>query len=137
MRTAFVILAAALSACPPSDPPHAEGTAPSEPFELRMGEETQATEDLKVRFAAVIGDSRCPRDATCIWEGDAEIEAVVLRGDEVQALRLHTHGGDSYPRRAAALGCTLELKDLEPYPVSTQETAPEDYVATLVLTGGE
>ena len=101
-----------------------------------MGEETQANEDLKVRFAAVVGDSRCPSDVTCIWEGDAEIEVVVTRGDEQRSLALHTHGGAGYPSRAAAFGCALELQKLEPYPVSTREIAADDYVATLQLTVG-
>lgn len=139
MRASLVTLAAAaLAACiSPADPPQAGETSPPEPFELRVGEERQAGDGLTVRFAAVIGDSRCPRDVTCIWEGDAEIEATVTHGDDSQALRLHTHGGDGYPRQAVAFGYTLELKALEPYPVSTRETAPEDYVATLVLTAGE
>ena len=139
MSDTFTLLAVAtLAAClPPADSPPAGGTAANEAFELRMGEETQAGDDLTVRFAAVIGDSRCPSDVTCIWEGDAEIEVVVARGEDRRSLELHTHGGEAYPSPAAAFGCTLELQQLDPYPVSTEEIAPEDYVATLqVKIGG-
>ena len=139
MRASSTVLAVAvLAACvSPSDPPHAEEAEPVEPFELQVGQERQAGEALTVRFAAVIGDSRCPSDVTCIWAGDAEIEVVLSKGDGQQSLRLHTHGGDRYPRSARAFGYSLELQKLEPYPVSTRELAPEDYVATLLLTPGE
>ncbi len=105
------------------------------PFRLGLGEQARlASEDLTVRFAAVAGDSRCPSDVTCFWAGDAKVEVRLTQGEDQTLVSLHTNGGRDYPRAAEALGCTLRLEDLEPYPSTKSKIAPEDYVATLVLT---
>lgn len=107
---------------------------PEEPFRLKVGEEARLPdEDLSLRFDSVVGDSRCPKDVTCIWEGDAEIELTLSRGEEEATLRLHTHGGAQYPRETSALGCTVALKALDPDPVSTRPIESHEYVATLVV----
>ncbi|MEM7356627.1 MAG: hypothetical protein AAF657_37775, partial [Acidobacteriota bacterium] len=89
-----------------------------------------------VRFIRVVGDSRCPRGVTCIWEGNAEIE-LVLRHQSDATLHLHTQGSGRHHRQASAHGFTLRLEALDPYPAKPEPIAPEDYVATLVLTAGE
>lgn len=111
---------------------------PGESFRLRMEEEAQLRDEgITVRFAALIGDSRCPRDVTCFWAGDAEIEVLLTHGGQEAALHLHTHGGPRYPRQAAASGFTLRLESLDPYPETSEPIEPRDYVATLVMTPGE
>lgn len=110
-----------------------------EPFHLRVGEERPVEgEDLRLRFVAVVGDSRCPRDVTCVWEGNAEVEIALHRGaegtGEQATVHLHTHGSEAMPREARALGHTLRLETLDPYPVSTRRIAPEEYVVTLLLS---
>ena len=42
-----------------------------EEVELKIGE-TVSIEDesLKIKFTEVVGDSRCPTGATCVWEGE-------------------------------------------------------------------
>ncbi len=131
---AFMVMAAVASACisAGSGPPPEGDVTPGEPFPLRMGEERQLpSEELAVRFAALVGDSRCPRDVTCFWEGDAEIEVDLSRGEQRTTLRLHTHPDRG--RQAAALGCSVRLEALDPYPQTSDPIPPEDYVATLVI----
>ncbi|MEM7356642.1 MAG: hypothetical protein AAF657_37850, partial [Acidobacteriota bacterium] len=63
-----------------------------EPFQLAVDGKAQLQgENLDVRFIRVVGDSRCPRGVTCIWEGNAEIE-LVLRHQSDATLHLHTQG---------------------------------------------
>jgi hypothetical protein len=129
-----VIVAAVACASGSTASDVAEITA-GEPFRLGVGEAArQPAEDLTVRFVAVAGDSRCPTGVQCFWEGDAEVELKVTRGEEESSVSLHTHGGKDYPRQAQALGCILSLEDLEPHPKAGVQIAPEDYVATLELS---
>lgn len=115
-----------------------ESITPGEPFRLAAGAEVRLpSAGLMVRFASVVGDSRCPSDVTCIWEGNAEIELLLSTNGEETSLRLHTQGSGQYARQASAHGVTLRLETLDPYPVSTAPPAAEDYVATLLLTEGE
>lgn len=106
-----------------------------EPFQLAIGQEGRLkSEDLVIRFEKVVADSRCPRDVTCVWEGDAEIQIRALRGEsEQEILRLHTAGGEPYPREAEVFGHVLALEALDPWPETAGGIEPEEYLATLVL----
>lgn len=54
-------------------------------------DETRYVESLAITFEAVVSDSPCPEDATCIWPGDAMIELHLHDPAEGSALvRLHT-----------------------------------------------
>jgi hypothetical protein len=50
----------------------------NEPFTLTGGQEGPiAAEDLRVRFAEVLEDSRCPTQVECFWTGQARIAVTV------------------------------------------------------------
>ncbi len=56
-----------------------------EPFTLGPGQSASIPgEDLTVRFAEVVSDSRCPAGVTCIWAGEVELPAGdnLLGGDQ-------------------------------------------------------
>lgn len=139
MRSFSVIIVVAVLACASgSTASDVEEITPDTPFRLGVGEEMRlASEDLTVRFVAVVGDSRCPSDVTCFWAGDAEVEVRLTQGGEEISVSLHTHDDQKFPREAGAFECTLRLEDVEPYPSTQRKIAPEDYVATLMLTLGE
>lgn len=86
---------------------------------------------VTVGLDAVSNDSRCPRDVQCMWEGDAEV-AVWLRvgDDERRKAVLHVTRD---PKTFEHGGYRLVLQGLEPYPVSTESIAAEDYVALLEI----
>lgn len=114
-----------------------ESITPGEPFRVAVGEAALLPEaDLTVRFIRVVGDSRCPRDVTCIWEGNAEIEVVLARDTAEVSVRLHTQGRGRHASRGSALGFTVSMESLDPYPSTAEPISPEDYVATLVVTRG-
>ncbi len=129
-----VILAASVACASGGAAADVEEITPAEPFRLEVGEEMRLEkENVTVRFMTVVGDSRCPSDVTCFWAGDAEAEVRLTQGDDQTSVSLHTNGGGDYPRQAEAFDCTLRLEDLEPYPSTKSEIAPEDYVVTLTL----
>jgi hypothetical protein len=104
------------------------------PFELKFGQKASInSEKIDITFTGLIEDSRCPSDVVCIQAGQATIEvSVMVNGTDAgrQNLTVGPRGNES-----ATFGQYLvRLEKLDPYPVSTKQTAQEDYVATLVVS---
>ena len=109
------------------------GNSPSSPtpidreIVLAQGQTTQVGGDVTVGFVEVIGDSRCPINASCIQGGDA-IVRITVAGTRGRGERdLHT--GTLAPVTFEDI--ELRLVDLHPYPFGGRTTDPADYRATL------
>jgi len=104
-----------------------------QPFTLAVGEAAEVGDGgLSVGFEEILEDSRCPMDAYCFWEGNAEaaLWAALPIGD-VDHFSLHT-----------TLEPQFYLKDIfritllwvAPYPASsTVPIPPETYEVMLVV----
>lgn len=105
-------------------------------FKLRAGRQvTLQGEKLRIRFAAVTGDSRCPSDVTCVWAGNAAVRLdVTTNGRSEESLTLNTAKGSSFASEAKNQGYKVKLVDLSPYPRSNQKIAAGDYVVTLLVS---
>lgn len=121
---AFVVLASCSSS------PTVPSVEPVSEFVLAVGDAAQvSTTGLRVQFERVVGDSRCPSDAICIWAGDAELAVTVTRpGHGKEVLSLRTVGTES---RAVIGDWALSLTRLEPYPQGSKPIPPGDYKATF------
>jgi hypothetical protein len=131
MVRAMALLAAFVAvAC--FDSPTAPDVVAGKPFELRAGATATLPDGLTIKFDRVSGDSRCPADVNCVWAGEATvaISVSIARGDAEQR-ELKTSPGASTVSLAAY---TIALTGLTPYPRTSQQIPPEDYVATLVVT---
>jgi hypothetical protein len=123
-----VALLVALAAC---DNPAGPSVSEGEEFRLAAGE-IAAVEGvaLVVRFDVVASDSRCPADALCVTQGDAEaVFTVTEAGRGAASVTLHTQPGDA--QRATFGDWTLTLTRLDPYPYSARPIAPRDYRVSL------
>ncbi len=110
-------------------------TGPSEPgteISLRGGEEVQVEGTiLRLGFVRVVGDSRCPVDVTCVWEGNAEVEVGIALGmGPSHPLRLNT---TLDPKSATWNGVTVALVKVEPAPRAGIPIPFENYRITLRL----
>lgn len=84
---------------------------------------------VRVGFVRVVGDSRCPVDVTCVWEGNAEVEVGLSVGTgPTVALRLNT---SLEPRTQTRNGLKLSIADLLPRPRSDTPIVAKDYVLVL------
>jgi hypothetical protein len=93
------------------------------PTELAPGQ-TALVGGLRITFTGVTGDSRCPVDVVCVWEGDAVASLEVSQPTgAVETRELHTHG----PRAVTYNGFAIELVRLDPAPRSTQTIPPASY----------
>ncbi len=89
---------------------------------------------LRVTFRSVEGDSRCPADVSCVWEGDAlvKLERRERSGDPV-ARDLHTSGSVG-PRTTSFGGFEIALVRLTPETNSQRPIPAQDYRAVLRIT---
>ena len=105
-----------------------------EPVEITLGfGESRTIEGtaLAVAFTDVNGDSRCPTDVTCVWQGNAEVAlSIGLAPNPSTPLFLNT-GVDPQAARWNAVGVTL--LSLSPDPLSEAPIDPQDYVVRVRL----
>lgn len=90
--------------------------------------------ELRVAFAELVEDSRCPASVTCAWEGNAAIRLDVTSGSGTQSIKLNTAGGTTFPREASAAGYTFTLVELGPQPQTPDPVPVQQYRATIRIT---
>lgn len=93
------------------------------------------SEGLSITFRE-FSESRCPKGAICVWEGEGIVELVIenTEGDVTTALPVIRPGRD--PGRftwfkAYVVDYRITLLELEPYPDIDDPSEPEDYTALL------
>jgi hypothetical protein len=104
------------------------------PFKLNVGRQV-TLERLRIKFAAVTQDSRCPADVTCVWAGNAAVRLdVSTNRSNSKSLTLNTGRSPSSANEAQYQGYNLKLVDLSPYPRSDRKIAAGDYVVTMLVS---
>ena len=129
-RLVLLIAVLGIAACGrgPLSPDAVAGT----PFELKAGASTVLPDATRFKFDRVLSESRCPIDAICVSAGDASISVSFISRDGTGASReLHTQPSGS---QISYGSYTIALTELQPYPRSTEETKPSDYVATFIVS---
>jgi hypothetical protein len=101
--------------------------------ELSPGQSVQSGA-LRVTFTRVDGDSRCPADVVCVWEGDALVRLeVAAQPGEAVPRELHT-SGSAGNRVLTYGGFEVELVRLTPETHSQRPIPEKDYRLTLKIT---
>lgn len=94
------------------------------------GRATVAGEGLTLTFEKLLGDSRCPVNVVCVWEGEAKIRVLAHKPpSEAAALELNTN--DRFGAKAKYLGYEVELLGLTPLPEAGRERSSSEYCAEL------
>ena len=103
-----------------------------EPFDMRIGETAYIADTrLSIRANAVPEDSRCPRDAVCVWAGNARVALTLRDGPNADDVELNS---TLEPRAATRWAYRIDLTDVQPVPRAGQPTPRQDYVIRLVAT---
>ena len=104
-------------------------------FKLGYGRETVVEgSGLRVKFAEVVADSRCPVGVTCVWEGDAEVRLDVAGAGGAEASQVTLHTSDRFGRESKHAGYVFKLVSLTPQPKADSKLNPSDYVLTLSVS---
>jgi hypothetical protein len=81
-----------------------------------------------VQFVAVTADSRCARDATCMWVGEAKVQ-LSIRNAQQPPTRHEILEGE----HAVSGDYRITVVRVRPIPVASGKIPPEDYRATLQM----
>lgn len=138
-----VMVVVTLAGCQPSHKAAAEPAQYDIDEAFSLGGRQHAVirgQNLELEFSDVLEDSRCPEKVECFWTGQARI-GVRVWGHGVDApitVEFNTNPAPGQTKKSATVdGYTIELKSLEPYPQTPDDSIPlEDYRATLVVTDG-
>ena len=104
-------------------------------FKLKADEQvTLKRTRLRIKFVTVENDSRCPKDVTCVWAGNAAVRFQLSVGRRNKIVTLHTSGNATFVREIEYQGYLVKLVDLSPYQLSKQKIAASDYIATLLVS---
>ena len=77
-----------------------------------------------VEFLKVISDSRCPRQVTCIWPGEAKVLlGVTVNGEYFEKEVVVSGSGAEF----LFGGLEMQVSHLRPYPETPEGIAPEEY----------
>jgi hypothetical protein len=133
------VIVAACAVAPVADlPPGHAPVAIGQEFTLAIGDSARVGETGRVlMFEAVPEDSRCARNVTCIWEGNARVKLVLreyshrdARTIEVLDENLELDTSGRFEQRRRIPGGLLELRGLVPQPPIED---PKAYVVTLFI----
>ena len=111
-----------------------------EPFTLDR-RSSALVDGHRLRFDAVVEDSRCPTNVTCVWEGKAVVSLTFTGEQSIGEIRLEIPGftnAESEPQEsqmAVHQGYAFTLLALDPYPGSDDGVdANATPTATIVVT---
>jgi len=103
-------------------------------FSLSIGQTVSIQgEELKLRFVEVIGDSRCPKDVTCVWQGQASYIIEITYLESLNKVTLIQPGLTEEFSQIDFKDYVIEF-NLTPYPQAGKEIKESDYRLQLVVT---
>jgi hypothetical protein len=137
-RPLVVLLGLALLSCHAGEPARADVGEfnLNEPFTISGGQDGLiAGENLRLRFAEVLEDSRCPTQVDCFWTGQARIAIAVQPVDsDPTTVEFNTNPAPGQTVKVATAGpYRIELQSLDPYPQTPDPIPFEDYRASVVV----
>ena len=131
-----VLLGTALMSCGATAWADAPEFSLDQPFTLAGGQDALIpSENLRLRFADVLEDSRCPTQVDCFWTGQARIAiSVQPDGAAPTNVEFNTNPAPGQTVKVAPVGqYRVELQSLDPYPQTPDPIAFDDYRATLLV----
>jgi hypothetical protein len=123
-----VVLSLAACVKTPADVTAAAGQA----FILEPGQKAIVSDvAIEIRFVKVVGDSRCPKGAECIWAGEVTSQIEIKYQGQKQDLVLKQSGSSEGEDFFADFKITF---DVQPYPELEKQINDKDYRLHMTWT---
>jgi hypothetical protein len=129
LRVVFALLVLACNSSPTA--PDGSGAVHGATIVVQFGKSNQVNSDLRVSFAQVVEDSRCPASVVCAWQGNGAIRLDIATGSGSQSATLNTAGGTPFPREASVGGYAFTLVELSPQRQTPDPIPMQQYRATI------
>ncbi|RYD31343.1 MAG: hypothetical protein EOP87_14905 [Verrucomicrobiaceae bacterium] len=112
---------------------------------LKVGQTLHHDDGLSVTFLAVLNDSRCPINATCISAGNAKVSLLIKAGNQKpKIVSLNTDGAknrlvipaNKFPDGVAGIpkSYVISIASLDPLPYAGKKTLQSRYRLRLKIT---
>ena len=134
MAISLLLTATVDSSCATTSPTSA---ALGQEFTLAVGQSAAISgENITIKFVDVTGDSRCPRNVTCIWAGEVTCAvAITVPGLSTSNLTLIYPGLTSQLSEMDFNGYKLAFR-VDPYPVAGKKIETNQYRLVMNVTKG-
>ena len=104
------------------------------PFKLGISDDAMIENGPQI-IILDIEDSRCPSDVTCVWAGEAKVSVDIIKDNQdLGKFTLTSRAGAKDLSTQTIGGYSIQIVGVDPYPVSTKEISPSDYVVTLIVS---
>ncbi len=102
-----------------------------EEFDVRVGETAHiAGTRFSLRVDSVPEDSRCPRDAVCVWAGNARVVLALRDGESTDRAEVNS---TLEPHAATRWGYHVQLVRVQPEALAGQAIAQREYRIRLLV----
>lgn len=89
--------------------------------------------DNSLRFKEVISDSRCPKDVTCVWAGEAKILVELYRNGSFLKEKILTLSNSTIPLEFSVQGVNYSINKMVLYPYPTTKLVDPDYSLEIMI----
>ena len=104
--------------------------SPINTVEIKYGECVTTYGQMTLCFDSLLEDSRCPKGAMCVWEGNAEVKLrLSINGIGEHYIQLNTN--KKFPTDTTINDLNISLISLTPHPDISIAIRPEDYIVKL------
>ena len=83
---------------------------------------------FKIKFIDMLDDSRCPKDTTCVWAGNARVSVQVSKNGKKKIFELDSTRGT---QAVVFQGYEFKLTKLTPEPATNIRIRKDGYIATF------
>lgn len=86
-----------------------------------------------IKFKEVVVDSRCPKDVTCIWAGEAKVLIEVSQNGKLLEERIIAVNSSNIPLNFSAEDILYTLNSIEllPYPTTKNNIPDKNYLLNM------
>ena len=134
MFLTIILVLSILLAVGCSSPSKEVTAALGQSFDLKFGQTVSINgEQLKLTFVEMLGDSRCPKNVICIWEGEVSCKIEITYADKKYFKTLVKSGAS--PEFVSTEFKDYEIQfDVQPYPEAVTQLKDQDYYLKLIVT---
>lgn len=84
-------------------------------------------------FKNVVSDSRCPKDVTCVWAGEAKVTVEIYEDGNTMGEKIIVINSSNIPVEFSLSNVIYSIRgiSLTPYPSVNKEGMPKNYVLQM------